>query len=915
MIFCIFISGLIVFALTIASSTASCILSHKHDSCNYTITCNANPSSISNPNCDGEPYVVFIVSNSITEFLTTGFFAATNFDSRVREIKAYENSWRRIDSSAFRYYPKSNSVDLSNNNIEIILNEAFRNLNYMLTLNISRNKIESFNPKSFLISDSRNNILQELDLSNNKLIELSSELNDLPKLKRLHLQNNNLSKMADDCFMNLKNLEYLNLRNNRLSFLNLTLTNLKMLQTLDISYNNLVKVSGYEINRMFALVDFNASHNALTNVESNCFNQATALETVDFSFNNINVTIENVRFVVNSQLRYLNFYNNHITGIQENSFLQCKINYINFENNNITGDIRENTFAGLRSVTNLDLSRQSISRIKAKAFTDMISLTHLNLSTNNIREISNTSFYNSSINILDLSRNQISNLYFLQNSLPNLTELYLNGNNITEVPKHIFENQSQLKKLDLSMNRIQIIEQYSLSLINLQYLNIEGNLLAGIIQKNVFSPARYLRFLDLSNFSITKIDESAFIDLPVLARLNLSNNHIETMDPNNFKGVDNMYSLDLSHNNLTQLSFNKSILTNNLKALYLNNNKLTNISILFVNICKLLYLDVSNNNLSDLKAIGADIFPNLTALHLANNKIKTFNNPRTNSLKTLIDLGLSSNEISDINLSYFKELMSVDLSNNNLTYLNSTLFRNNEYLQSLDISRNNITDLPPGTFQFMKNLKFLNLSSNYLTKLRFGSLKGLHKTEVLDLSKNYISELDVDVFHECDELKTLIVDYNHIKTFDVERLILVSLRKLRTLSLGGNPISCKEIVHNIKSTNETFYAIRQVAVTSIDKIYHEDNVHGIKCGDGAYNESTVKPKTQNLADDKHESVSNTTIVLTWCSLLTILLIGAGIFAYIKLYKKRILVVPSNVTMQMRNSIVSDISEFQSDLLS
>ncbi|KAF9803735.1 hypothetical protein SFRURICE_012034 [Spodoptera frugiperda] len=203
----------------------------------------------------------------------------------------------------------------------------------------------------------------------------------------------------------------------------------------------------------------------------------------------------------------------------------------------------------------------------------------------------------------------------------------------------------------------------------------------------------------------------------------------------------------------------------------------------------------------------------------------------TDSLTTLLDLDVSSNDLRDINLSYFKELMSANLGNNKLTNVNMTSFRNNEYLQSLDVSRNNITDLPPGTFLLMKNLKLLNVSSNYLTKLRFGSLKGLHKTEVLDLSKNYISVLDVDVFHDCDDLKTLIIDYNRIKTLDVERLILIHVRKLRTLSLGGNPIACKEIVHNIKAINVSSYTVREVEVTAVDKIYHEDNVHGIKCGD------------------------------------------------------------------------------------
>ncbi|KAJ8717440.1 hypothetical protein PYW08_005839 [Mythimna loreyi] len=910
-----FFLGLIVFASTIASSSAGCILTQKYDSCNYTIACTGNPGSISNPNCEEEPYVIFIIQNSKMEYLTTGFFAATNFDSRVREIKTYGNSWSRIDSSTFRYYPKTIIMDLSNNGIERIYNEAFRNLNYLQNLNISHNKIETLNPKSFLTSDSRNNAVQELDLSYNKLIELSGELNDLAKLKILHLQNNMLSRLADDCFMNLKSLEYLNLQNNRLSFLNLTLTNLKMLKTLDISYNNLIKLSGYEINRMTAIVVFNASHNALTSVESNCFNQATSLEQVDFSYNNINATIENVRFVVNNQLQYLNFYNNHITGIQENSFMQCKLFYINFENNNITGDIKENTFTGLRNVTKLDLSRQSVSGIQNKAFVDMVNLAHLNLSFNIIKKIENASFYNASISILDLSHNQVSDLYFLQNGLSNLIELYVNDNDITIIPKNIFDSQTQLKKLDLSMNRIVIIEQYSLPLNNLQYLNIENNRLSGVIEKNVFSPAKYLRFLDLSNFNITKIDDTAFVDLPVMARLNLSYNNIETIEPNNFRGLDNMYSLDLSNNNLTDLTFNKSIWTNNLKALYLNNNKLKNMLKLFVNICRVSYLDISNNDIDSPIIFGANIFPNLTGLHVANNKIRIFNNPWINSLTTLIDLGLSSNEISYINLSYFKELLSVDLSNNNLSYLNSTILQNNEYLQSLDVSRNNITDLPPGTFQFMKNLKLVNLSSNYLTKLRFGSLKGLHKTELLDLSKNYIEVLDVDVFHECEEMKTLIIDYNRIKTFDVERLILMSLRKLRTLSLGGNPISCTEIVHNVKSTNATFYAIRQVEITSINKVYHEDNVHGIQCGDVVYNESaTLKPNTNELTADE-STVSSTTVVLIWCTLLTIVVVGAAVFAYIKLYKKRIFVVGSNVTMQMRNSIVSDVSDFQSDLLS
>ncbi|XP_022826926.1 protein artichoke-like [Spodoptera litura] len=910
----------VVFLAFCSSASADCSIIKRYTSCNYTVFCEQTPTSVGNPSCDNDPYVIFIITKSHLSYLTTGYFSSTNFDSRVREIIAKGNSWNIIDGSGFRYYPNTIKVDISNSSIEKISNEAFRNLIHLEYLNISNNWIRRLNPKSFYTSDSVANAVKILDLSNNMLQELSSELNLMPNLVKLYLQNNMLSSLTDDSFVNLKHLEHLNLRNNRLQNLNLTLMNLKMLKTIDISHNSLLKLSGYEINRMAGLVYFNASHNMITSVESNCFNQAKYLESIDFSYNGINTTIESVLFEANSRLHYLNFSYNFIRGIQDNSFINTNLFDINLENNNITGTLNENTFKGIIDISNLDLSRQNIDGIKNRAFSSMRNLMHLNLSRNNIKEIENFSFYSSSMMTLDLSQNKIHHLNFLQNCLFNLTELYLNDNNITVVQKNIFANQSQIVKLDLSMNGIISIEPNSLPLNNLQYLNIEGNNLNGVIKKNIFSPAKYLKFLDLSNFNLSKIDDSAFINLNVLARLNLSNNHIESIAANNFKGVNNMFSLDISQNNLTYFSFNNSESTNNLTALYLNNNRLSNISKLFLNTSKLIYLELSNNIISNTTFIDSHLFPNLKVLHLGNNTIKEFNNPKTDSLSTLIDLDVSSNELNDINLSYFKELMSANLGNNKLAHINITSFRNNEYLQSLDVSRNNITDLPPGTFLFMKNLKLLNISSNYLTKLRFGSLKGLHKTEVLDLSKNYISVLDVDVFHECDDLKTLIIDYNRIKTLDVERLILISVRKLRTLSIGGNPIACKEIVHNIKANNVSSYTVREVEVTSIDKIYHEDNVHGIKCGDDGIDdksnasESKAKNSTENTPSAASPPLS-TTAVLVWCSALTLLIIGVGLLIYIKVFRQQNYAISNNMTMQMRNSIVSENSDFQRDLLS
>ncbi|CAH0590056.1 unnamed protein product [Chrysodeixis includens] len=902
----------VLLSAVIAAAAASCgARVEDAGRCNYTVICDGNPGSVPNPTCEVEPYVTFIIRNSNLEHLTTGFFSATNFDSRVREVISIDNTWRHIEPSAFRYYSKSFRLDISSSNIETVENEAFRNLNYLLFLNVSNNNIKMLNPKSFLTSETRNNFVQELDLSRNVLTEISSEFHELNNLKKLYLQNNRISVIEDDSFMNSKNLVYLNLKNNRLKLLNLTLTNLKALKVLDISNNFLLKLSGYEVNRLSSINIFNASHNEIESVESNSFNQAYTLQKLDLSYNHIKTTIETVMFINNDKLEYIDLYSNNITIIQDRAFNHCNLSYLNLERNNITGAIGEYTFNGLIGISILDLSKQNISQIKNNAFSTMEQLVHLNLSTNHIEIIENASFVNTTVQVLDLSHNQVSDLYFLQNGLSNLTELYINNNLITVVPKYSFRNQTELKSLDLSMNRITTIEEYGLPLINLQYFKIFGNCLKGEINKNVFSPARYLRFLDMANFNLTSINDFAFFNLTLLARLNISNNQIQTVSPNNFMGVDNMYSLDMSYNNITNLTFSNSTLTH-LKAVYLNNNKLTNVSRLFVNKCNLLYLDLSNNNIGNPIEIGSHFLPNLTVLHLANNKIIEFNNPKTDTLIELIDLGLSSNGIKEINLSYFKDLMTVDLSNNDLSYINSTLFEHNAYLHSLDLSRNNIKDIPPGTFQYMKTLKLLNMSSNFLTKLRYGSLRGLHKTELLDLSRNNIEVLDVDIFHECNELKTLVIDYNRIKTFDVERLILISLRQLRTLSLGGNPISCKEIVHNMKTANVTFFALRQVEVTSIDKVYHEDNVHGIKCGDDAVANTTEPPDSPN-SEKSMSSTSSVVAALIWCTVITIILVTGGVLVYVKLYRNRVH-VNSNMTMNMRESLDLDGSDFQSDLL-
>ncbi|CAG9795522.1 unnamed protein product [Diatraea saccharalis] len=296
---------------------------------------------------------------------------------------------------------------------------------------------------------------------------------------------------------------------------------------------------------------------------------------------------------------------------------------------------------------------------------------------------------------------------------------------------------------------------------------------------------------------------------------------------------------------------------------------------------------------------------------MSNNNIKIFNNEKTNNLTYLTNLVLNVNKISEIKLSYFENLINVELNNNNISYINSTTFENLRSLEYIDLSINEISEIPPGTFQHLTSLTFLNLSSNFITNLRYGSFRGLTNIKILDLSMNKITSLDVTVFHECIGLEKLVIDYNMIKNINVDGL-MDTARNLSSLSLGGNPIACEEIVRGVQLNEK-----RKIQITSINQHIYEDNVHGIKCGNTNYYSSSTEMTLIKSVDKNMFPAgvgnSTTTILLTWCAVTTILVLFAmfGYFYYIK----RHMSIPMRRDYFRNNSLNISSIDNHTDLLS
>ncbi|XP_044765354.1 slit homolog 1 protein-like [Coccinella septempunctata] len=175
-------------------------------------------------------------------------------------------------------------------------------------------------------------------------------------------------------------------------------------------------------------------------------------------------------------------------------------------------------------------------------------------------------------------------------------------------------------------------------------------------------------------------------------------------------------------------------------------------------------------------------------------------------------MDLSNNKISNLYyaLSIYENLLSLDLSTNNLSSLGSDKFKSQINLRVLNVSRNTIEKLKKDSFNGLKALVTLDLSYNRLEKLHNLTFLELHSLRTVVLSGNRITHLERGLLKTTKHLKELVLDNNQLleipsavlsDAIGLQRLILSqnliysvdegsmpTLSELRSLSIDGNVI-------------------------------------------------------------------------------------------------------------------------------
>ncbi|XP_028827942.1 protein ELFN1 [Denticeps clupeoides] len=134
---------------------------------------------------------------------------------------------------------------------------------------------------------------------------------------------------------------------------------------------------------------------------------------------------------------------------------------------------------------------------------------------------------------------------------------------------------------------------------------------------------------------------------------------------------------------------------------------------------------------------------------------------------TIVDLRLNENKIRSIHYSSLSRF-------GNLTYLNLT--------------KNDISYVEDGAFSAQFNLQVLQMGFNRLRNLTEGILRGLGKLQYLYLQANLIETVTPNTFWECPNIENVDLSMNRIQVLD--GATFSGLQKLTTCELYSNPFSC-----------------------------------------------------------------------------------------------------------------------------
>lgn len=756
-----------------------------------------------------------------------------NLLSSLKSLDLSYNSLTSLDQYSFRLLASLQHLDLSSNNIYSLNQMTFHSTTTAIesgiemASNISSNAPQTTYLEFLNLADNRldkipfstiHNLstLRVLDLSYN-IISSTSDIIDYSGrglvLHQLHLQNNRITSLGEDAFENFARIDQLFLSNNPIELIEDNAFRNLNVYSIDLRGCNLQKVGPYSwsgLERQLKILDL--SQNQL----GSAFNEEIFFND---SFNNLEVL---TGFKMNEASLFLSplsllssQYSIQDLSLKHPPNFSPSFNPVRYEMHfpsvrrlalsrfTYGSKVTRSDLLGFGdyNLEEVDLSDSNLEEVTSDAFDSTPSLKYLNLSKNRIRRIDSNSFrvLGRSLTSLDLSSglrirtfpcaimsplNSMVNLNLMNNdletlsraddcfhSLIHLQNLLLDFNSLKSISSDLFKPLSELVSFSVSFNKITQIDSGTFNeLDSIEKLDLSYNQIRKIGSMS-FSNLRNIRSINLEGNDIEIMETETFYYLPKLERLKLSFNRIKFLSLHHFDQVGSLSTLTLAldHNLISGSAIDAREEGDMTKVRVGGEMMISRMESLPIQVNSIEVLNLSHNNLSSLNTTILDPLRNsLTRLQLDNNRIAN---------------------ISSSILTGFRHLQLLNLSRNNIELVHPDAFHDDSSLQVIDLSENRIVDLLTDTFRDNVHLRVLNLNGNELRAIPENIFSANHELEALYISRNRLSNVPASAVRlVSSNLRILDCSLNNIHFLRNEELEKTTFTRLLHLNLSHNQI-------------------------------------------------------------------------------------------------------------------------------